>query len=59
MVFITVLIGILGLGIVVFVHEAGHFIVAKLCGVNVEIFSLGWGPKLMGFLYRGTTYQVP
>ena len=34
------------LGILVFVHEFGHFIVARLCGVQVEAFSIGFGKTL-------------
>lgn len=37
------------LGIVVFVHEFGHYFVAKLCGVKIESFSLGFGPEIIGF----------
>ena len=37
------------LSIVVFVHEFGHFIVGRLCGVKVEVFSLGFGPKLIKY----------
>ncbi len=33
----------------VVVHEFGHFAVAKLCGVRVEAFSIGFGPRLFGF----------
>ena len=48
----------LGIGLVIFVHEAGHFIAARLCGVRVEVFSLGFGPRLFGWR-RGTThYQI-
>jgi regulator of sigma E protease len=50
--------GLVGLGIMVFVHELGHFVAAKLNGVAVEVFSLGWGPRLVGFTYRGTSYQI-
>ena len=35
------------LGALIFFHEFGHFIVAKLCGVRVEVFSLGFGTKLI------------
>ncbi len=42
----------------VIVHEAGHFVVAKLCGVRVEAFSFGFGPRLFGFKYGGTDYKV-
>lgn len=55
---LNIAIGLLGLGIVVFVHEAGHLVVAKLVGIDVEAFSLGWGRKLTGFVYRGTEYRV-
>ncbi len=54
----TVLLGIIGLGVMVFVHELGHFVAAKLNGVGVEVLSLGWGPRLAGFTRGGTTYQV-
>ena len=41
---VNILLGLAGLGIVVFVHELGHFVAAKAVGVQVEAFSLGWGP---------------
>ncbi len=46
------------IGVMVIVHEAGHFIVAKLCGVRVEAFSFGFGPRLFGFKYGDTDYKV-
>jgi regulator of sigma E protease len=45
-------------GVMVVVHELGHFIVAKLCGVRVEAFSFGFGPRLFGFKYGDTDYKV-
>ncbi len=42
------------IGVLVFVHELGHFLVARLCGVGVEVFSLGFGPKVLK-LKRGRT----
>src|ERR1700689_3729449 len=45
-------------GVMVIVHELGHFIVAKLCGVLVEAFSFGFGPRLFGFKYGETDYKV-
>ena len=45
-------------GVMVIVHEAGHFVVAKLCGVRVEAFSFGFGPRLFGFKYGDTDYKV-
>ncbi|NIZ39925.1 RIP metalloprotease RseP [Entomospira entomophila] len=40
------LLGLLGLNIIVFIHELGHFLVARSVGINVEVFSIGLGPKL-------------
>jgi regulator of sigma E protease len=54
----VILIGLAGLGLMVFVHELGHFVAAKMNGVDVEVFSLGWGPRLAGFRHRGTSYQI-
>ena len=36
------------LGVLIFFHELGHFLVARLFGVGVEKFSLGFGPRLLG-----------
>jgi regulator of sigma E protease len=46
------------LGIMVLVHEFGHFAVAKLCGVRVEVFSLGFGTRLLGFKWGDTDYRI-
>ena len=46
------------MGLMVTVHEFGHFIVAKLFRVRVESFSLGFGPRLFGFKYGETDYKV-
>lgn len=46
------------LGIMVVVHELGHFIAAKLCGVRVEAFAIGFGKRLFGFVHNGTDYCV-
>ncbi len=49
-----------GLGAVVFIHELGHFLVAKWCDVHVQTFSIGFGPALPGCIYRWgeTTYKI-
>jgi regulator of sigma E protease len=57
-VILTIFLGVVGLGLMVFIHELGHFVAAKLAGVRVEVFSLGWGPKLVGFTRGGTSYQI-
>ncbi|QSQ27900.1 RIP metalloprotease RseP [Pyxidicoccus parkwayensis] len=46
------------LGVLVTVHELGHFLVAKACGVKVLKFSIGFGPKLIGFTKGETEYQI-
>jgi regulator of sigma E protease len=46
------------LGVLIFVHELGHFIFAKLFGVGVEKFSLGFGPKLIGRRLGETEYLI-
>jgi regulator of sigma E protease len=46
------------IGILVFVHEFGHFIMAKRAGVRVEKFSLGFGPKLIGYKKGDTEYVI-
>lgn len=48
----------LALSILIFLHEAGHFIAAKFCGIPVARFSLGFGPRLWSFRYRGTDYWL-
>ena len=45
-------------GLMVIVHELGHFTVAKLCKVRVEAFAFGFGPRLFGFKYGDTDYKV-
>ncbi len=49
---------IIVLGVLVFFHEFGHFIVARLFGVGVEKFSLGFGPRLFGKTIGMTDYRV-
>src|SRR5580692_6187820 len=46
------------LGIMIFVHEWGHFIAAKLSGVRVDVFSFGFGPRLFGVKRGDTDYRV-
>ncbi|MFO8042214.1 MAG: RIP metalloprotease RseP [Alkalispirochaeta sp.] len=55
---LNVLIGLLGLGLVIFVHEMGHLIAAKMNGVRVEAFSVGWGKKIFSFQRGGTDYRI-
>lgn len=50
-----VVIFVVILTVVVFVHELGHFLVARWCGVKVEVFSIGFGPELFGFTAKSGT----
>lgn len=54
----TVIATIVVLGILIFVHELGHFLLAKLLGVKVQIFSLGFPPKLVGKKWGETEYRL-
>jgi regulator of sigma E protease len=49
---------VLLLGVLIFVHEFGHFAVARLCGVRVEVFSLGFGKKIWQRVHGDTTYCI-
>ncbi|MFP4564636.1 MAG: site-2 protease family protein [Spirochaetia bacterium] len=55
---LTILLGIIGLGIVILIHETGHFIAARLAGIEVEAFSLGWGRKLISWKRGKTEYRI-
>ena len=46
------------LGVMILVHEWGHFIAARLCGVRVDVFSIGFGPRLFGWKRGATDYRV-
>jgi regulator of sigma E protease len=54
----AIIAGGIVLGILVLVHEWGHFIVAKLCGVRVDVFSIGFGKRLWGVKRGDTDYRV-
>lgn len=55
---ISTLLFVLSLGLLVFIHELGHFVAAKAFGVYVREFSLGFGPKLISFKRGETTYSI-
>ncbi len=46
------------LGLLVFIHELGHYLVGRWCGIAVETFSIGFGPQLISFKRGGTVYQI-
>jgi regulator of sigma E protease len=55
---VTVIELLVVLGIMVLVHEFGHFAMAKMCRVRVETFAIGFGKRLVGFRRGGTDYQI-
>src|SRR6202451_2163437 len=46
------------LGVMIFVHEWGHFMAAKLAGIRVDVFSFGFGPRLFGVKRGDTDYRL-
>lgn len=46
------------LAVVIIIHEAGHMMAAKMCGVPVSDFSVGFGPSLVSWMWRGTRYHI-
>ncbi len=54
----TILAFIIVFGILVFVHEFGHFFMAKFVGIRVDVFSFGYGKRLFGFKKGDTDYRV-
>jgi regulator of sigma E protease len=54
----TLILAILALGVLIIVHEGGHFIVARLSGMRVDRFSIGFGPTLLSFKRGETIYQI-
>ena len=54
----TIILAILALGFLIFIHELGHFFAAKRCGIRVEKFSIGFGPRLLGFRRGETEYCI-
>ncbi len=58
MTIISIIIAILGLGFLVFFHELGHFLAAKLCHVGVLEFSIGMGPRVLSRVIGNTRYSL-
>lgn len=56
--FITIISTVIIFGIVIFIHELGHFLSAKACGVRVNEFALGMGPKIVSFGKGETKYSL-
>lgn len=55
---ITILVAILAFGVIVFIHELGHFLFAKKAGVRIHEFAIGMGPKIYSFKKGETMYSI-
>ena len=54
----NILLVALGIGLLIYIHELGHYMAARAIGVRVEVFSLGFGPRLCGFRKGATDYRL-
>src|SRR4030042_1954188 len=54
----TILAFAIVFGVLVFIHEFVHFFMAKLVGIRVEVFSFGYGKRLLGFKRGNTDYRI-
>ena len=55
---VTILAAIFVFGLLVLVHEAGHFLTAKMTGMRVDEFAIGFGPKVLEFQHGETVYSI-
>jgi len=58
MLVLKIILGLFGLGIVVFIHELGHFVFARLAGIDVEAFSIGWGKPILKKKIGNVEYRL-
>ena len=54
----NIVVALIVLGIIIVLHELGHFLVAKFFKIKVETFSVGFGPRLLGFRHGDTDYRI-
>ena len=54
----AILLAVIPLGFLIFIHELGHFLAAKKAGIKVNTFSIGFGPKIVGYTYKDTEYRL-
>ncbi len=55
---LTVIASFLLLGLTILIHEFGHYLAARACGMVVDVFSIGFGPALWKKRHKGITYQI-
>ena len=56
--FMAIVVAVVGLGLLIAAHEAGHLLLARLMGMRVETYSLGFGPRIWGFRRGDTDYRL-
>src|SRR6266481_7091647 len=56
--FMAIVVAVVGLGLLIAAHEAGHLVLARLMGMRVETYSLGFGPRIAGFRRGDTDYRL-
>src|SRR5258706_14519195 len=54
----NIVVAMVVLGVIIVLHELGHFLVAKFFKIKVETFSVGFGPRLIGFRKGDTDYRI-
>src|SRR5260221_9549994 len=54
----SIFIALIVLGVIIVIHELGHFLVAKFFKIKVETFCVGFGPRLIGFRKGDTDYRI-
>src|SRR5881392_147604 len=54
----AIVVAVVGLGLLIAAHEAGHLVLARLMGMRVETYSLGFGPRVAGFRRGDTDYRL-
>src|SRR5438445_831099 len=54
----NIVVALIVLGVIIVIHELGHFLVAKFFKIKVETFSVGFGPRLLGFKRGETDYRI-
>lgn len=54
----AILLAVIPLGFLIFIHELGHFLAAKKVGIKVNTFSIGFGPKIVGYKHGDTEYRL-
>ena len=57
-VFSNIVVALFVLGVIIVIHELGHFLVAKYFRIRIETFSVGFGPRLVGYRYGDTDYRI-